>query len=68
LFSAKLLKRDLIQHFVYWGEHAGIAVAERFVTAVHRAYVELSKMPELGAPGKIQKGRFTGVRIWPVTR
>ena len=40
-------KRQLIQHFVYLGEHAGIAVAERFVAAVLRTYVELSKMPEL---------------------
>lgn len=59
-------KRDITSHFAYLGERAGLRVAKRFTAAVRATLFELSKMPEMGAPGRIQKGRFAGVRIWPV--
>jgi toxin ParE1/3/4 len=59
-------KRDLIAHFVYLGKNASTEVAERFLRAAEQAGKSLAQMPEIGIPGKIQRGKYAGVRIWPV--
>src|SRR5450432_2198596 len=59
-------KRDLIAHFVYLGKNASTEVAERFLRAAEQAGKSLAQMPEIGIPGKVQRGKYAGVRIWPV--
>ena len=59
-------KRDLTQHFVYLAEHASLAVARRFLGAAQSTFVEISRMPEIGTPGKVGKGKLAGIRLWPV--
>jgi toxin ParE1/3/4 len=59
-------RRDLIQHFLYLAEHAGLETAERFRQAAQHTYEELADMPQIGAPGKVPQGRFAGVRMWRV--
>src|SRR5437870_3088737 len=59
-------KRDLVVHFAYIGERAGVAAAERFAQASESSFAELARHPEIGAPGKIRRGRFAGVRLWSV--
>jgi plasmid stabilization system protein ParE len=59
-------RRDFINHYAYLLENAGFDVARRFRKAVEAAYGELAKMPALGVPGKVRRGRHAGVRIWQV--
>jgi toxin ParE1/3/4 len=59
-------KRDLVGHFAYIGQHAGVEVAERFVLAAEGTFRELAKMPPMGAPGKVRQGKFAGLRLWRV--
>src|SRR5438105_1776993 len=59
-------KRDLTQHFATLAEHASLAVARRFKGAAQSTFIEISKMPEIGTPGKVRRGKFAGIRLWPV--
>lgn len=60
-------KRDLIKHFAYLGEHGSIEVAERFLQAAERSLQRLAQMPDMGISGKVQRGKFAGVRLWPIS-
>jgi toxin ParE1/3/4 len=59
-------RRDFIIHYVYIAENAGLEVAQRFREAIEAAYAHLAKMPRMGAPAKIRRGKHAGVRIWRV--
>jgi toxin ParE1/3/4 len=41
-------KRDLTDHFVFFGETASVDVARRFLHAANVSFQALAKMPELG--------------------
>ncbi|HXB70923.1 MAG TPA: type II toxin-antitoxin system RelE/ParE family toxin [Candidatus Acidoferrales bacterium] len=56
LLRREAAKRDLIAHFVYLGE----------TLAAEQAAKSLAQMPEIGIPGKVRRGKYAGVRIWPV--
>ena len=66
LLRREAAKRDLIAHFVYLGENASTEVAERFLLAAEQAAKSLAQMPEIGIRGKVRRGKYAGVRIWPV--
>jgi len=66
LLRRKAAKRDLVAHFVYLAESASMEVAERFLVAAEQACKNLAQMPEIGIPGKVKRGKYAGVRIWPV--
>lgn len=60
-------KRDLIRHFSYLGEHATIDVTERFLVSAEQSFRDLAEMPAMGIAGKVRRGKFAGVRIWPMS-
>ena len=43
-------KRDLVEHFVYLAENAGLAIAERFLTNAEASFNDLAGQPMIGAP------------------
>ena len=57
-------RRDLISHFAYIGESAGVEVAGRFRSAARTTFNELAKMPGMGSARKV--GKFPDVRMWRV--
>jgi toxin ParE1/3/4 len=57
-------RRDLIRHFAYLGENAGIATARRFQQAARFTFDELAAAPRIGSPGKVAK--FPELRMWRV--
>jgi plasmid stabilization system protein ParE len=59
-------RRDFIVHYAYLLENGGLDLAKRFRDAVQHSYGRLSQMPQIGAPGRVLSGKYTGVRIWPV--
>jgi toxin ParE1/3/4 len=59
-------RRDLMHHFVYLTEHAGLETAQRFRQAAQETYAELAEMPQIGVSGKVRQGRFADVRLWRV--
>jgi toxin ParE1/3/4 len=59
-------ERDIRQIFVYLIENAGIEVTKRFRLATSETLRDLTRMPSLGAPGKVRRTAFQGVRMWRV--
>ena len=57
---------DFLIHYVYLAGNAGLDVAKRFREAVELTYAQLADMPGIGAAGKIQRGKHSGVRLWRV--
>jgi toxin ParE1/3/4 len=43
-------KRDLVEHYVYLGEHADLETAERFLTNADASFTDLSRNPGMGKP------------------
>jgi toxin ParE1/3/4 len=43
-------KRDLVEHYVYLAENAGIETAERFLTNADKGFADLRQAPRNGRP------------------
>ena len=59
-------RRDLIEHFVYLAENAGLDVAERFLTNAETSFNDLAQQPRMGAPLALKHPDLADVRKWRV--
>ena len=59
--------RDLVEHYVYLAETAGIETAERFLSSAERSFRDLARHPEMGAPLALRSPRLAGLRKWRVS-
>ena len=55
-------KRDLVEHFVYLAEHAGLGTAERFLTSSEASFNDLAAQPLIGAALTLRRPELTGIR------
>jgi toxin ParE1/3/4 len=58
-------KRDLIEHFVFLGEEAGLGAGERFMEAVKRSFERLRRTPAIGSPCEFLNPVWAELRRWP---
>ena len=61
-----LAERDLVEHFIYLAENAGVETAKRFLEAAESTFQQLARMPEMGARRTFRNPRFKGMRKWQV--
>jgi toxin ParE1/3/4 len=59
-------KRDLVEHYVYFAEHAGIETAERFLLNAERSFGDLSKHSEMGVSLDSRSPELAGILKWHV--
>ena len=59
-------RRDLVEHFVYLAEEAGLDVAERFLANAEASFNDLAQQPEMGAPLTLKHPALANVRKWRV--
>lgn len=59
-------QRDLVEHFVYLAENAGLDVAERFLNNAEASFKDLAQQPWMGPPLALKSPRLTGIRKWRV--
>jgi toxin ParE1/3/4 len=59
-------KRDLIEHFVYLAEEAGIETAERFLQNAESTFCDLSMHREIGVGLSLLEPKLTGLRRWHI--
>lgn len=59
-------RRDLIEHFVYLAEAAGLDRAERFLTRAEASFDELALHPKMGAPLGLKHPSLANIRKWRV--
>jgi len=59
-------RRDLIEHFVYLAEEAGLDTAERFLSSAEATFNLLATQPYVGAPLVMRQPELAGLRKWRV--
>jgi len=59
-------RRDLVGHFVYLAENAGLDLAERFLANAEASFQELAQQPRMGAPLTLTHPGLAGLRKWRV--
>jgi toxin ParE1/3/4 len=47
-------RHDLVEHFVYLAENAGLEVAERFLSRAEASFADLARQAHDGRTGKAQ--------------
>jgi plasmid stabilization system protein ParE len=60
-------KRDLLRHYVYLAEEAGIDVAERSLSNAGKTFRNLARHPQIGAPVVLSVPQAARLRRWPVS-
>lgn len=66
VYKRAAARRDLVQHFVYLAENAGLDTAERFLANAERYFTELAQQPEMGSPLTLKRPELAGLRKWRV--
>jgi toxin ParE1/3/4 len=59
-------RRDLVEHFVYLEEQAGLDLAERFLSHAQVSFEELARQPMICAPLPHAQPDLSGIRKWRV--
>ena len=59
-------RRDLVEHFVYLAENAGLDVAERFLSSAEVTFADLARQPGMGAPLTLKHPDLASLRKWRV--
>ena len=59
-------RRDLVDHFVYLAENAGMEVAERFLERAESSFGVLADQPLMGAPLPLKHADLAGLRKWRI--
>ena len=57
---------DLLEQFVYFAEHAGVDLAERYLAAVDKTCLQLVKHPRSGKLYDSEIARLAALRRFPV--
>ena len=60
-------KRDLVEHFVYLAEQAGIETAERFLSNADNGFGDLARHPQMGVALSLRDPKLAGLRKWRVS-
>ena len=50
VYKRAAARRDLVQHFVYLVENAGLETADRFLANAERSFSDLAEQPAMGSP------------------
>ena len=59
-------RRDLVEHFVYLAENAGLDVADRFLSNAEATFGDLAQQPRIGAPLNLKRPELANLRKWRV--
>jgi len=66
VFQRAAARNDLMEHFVYLAENAGLNVAERFLTNAEASFNDLAEQPKMGAQLKLKNPLLHEMRKWRV--
>ena len=67
IFKRPAARRDLIEHYVYLAENAGIETADRFLARTEETLAALLAQPRMGAPLDSRHPEVANLRKWRVT-
>lgn len=64
--QSEAARRDLIEHFVYLAENAGLDVADRFFAQAEMTFEDLVHQPRIGTPLHLKHAALAQIRKWSV--
>ena len=67
LLKREIAKRDLIAQWVWYAEHAGIEIADRFLAAADSTATTLASHPESGIRIFVSKPELQGMRRFAIS-
>lgn len=50
VFKRATARCDLVEHYAYLAENAGLEIADRFLAYTEESFTDLSRQPGMGAP------------------
>lgn len=59
-------RNDLLEHFDYLEDHAGLNVAERFLAQAQATFLDLARQPGIGALLGLTNPALAGMRKWRI--
>jgi toxin ParE1/3/4 len=59
-------REDILNQFLYLIDQGVPHAAERFIDAVDKTIMNLTRQPNIGTPKKLGNPRLKGLRKWPV--
>jgi toxin ParE1/3/4 len=62
----QIARNDLIEHFIYLAENAGLDIADRFLANAEITFNFLAEQPMLGVALALRCSELTGLRKWHV--
>ncbi|MFZ2650141.1 MAG: type II toxin-antitoxin system RelE/ParE family toxin [Burkholderiaceae bacterium] len=66
VYQRAAARRDLVEHFVYLAENAGLNTAERFLTNAEVSFNDLAGQPMIGMALTLRHPDLAGLRKWRV--
>ena len=66
VFQRPAARRDLVAHYVYLAENAGMKIAERFLMNTESSFTEISAHPHIGSPTVARSPTLAGFRRWRI--
>lgn len=66
VYQRATARRDLLEHFEYLAENAGLDTAERFLAHAEASFDDLAEQPKMGAPLTLNHRELAGLRKWRV--
>lgn len=66
VYQRAAARRDLIEHFVYLAEHAGLDTAERFLANAEASFSDLAGQPMIGGLLTLRHPELAAMRKWRI--
>ena len=66
VYQRAAARRDLVDHFAYLAENAGLDTAERFIAGAETTFNELANQPMIGSTLTVRNPALNGIRKWRV--
>ena len=66
VYQRAAARRDLVEHFVYLAENAGLDTADRFLTNAENTFNDLAAHPMIGTTLKLHHPDLVGIRKWHI--
>ena len=66
VYQRAVVRRDLVEQFIYLAEQVGLDTAERFLTNAEASFNDLARQPMIGASLTLRHTNLAGIRKWHI--
>jgi toxin ParE1/3/4 len=66
VYQRTAARLDLLEHFAFLADQAGLDVADRFLAHAESSFNDLADQPMMGAPLTLKASGLAGLRRWRI--